>query len=131
MADSKDDGQSAEQSIIEQLRQIPGVTMHGFLQPPQLAALMRQVSCFVLTSHIEPYGVVVHEAAVAGLPVLCTDFAGATAGLLQDSYNGWIVASGDVQRWAEAMARLAALPPARLQSMSDASHDAWPPRKTF
>jgi glycosyltransferase involved in cell wall biosynthesis len=105
----------------EQLRAIPGVVMHGFVQPPQVAELMRRVSCFVLPSHIEPYGVVVHEAAVAGLPVLCTDFAGATAGLMQDSYNGWVVAAGDVGQWADAMARMSALPPERLTSMSDAS----------
>jgi glycosyltransferase involved in cell wall biosynthesis len=105
----------------EQLRRTPGVTMHGFVQPPQVAELMHQVSCFVLPSHIEPYGVVVHEAAVAGLPILCTDFAGATAGLMQDSYNGWIVAAGDVAQWADAMARMSALPPQRLASMSAAS----------
>jgi glycosyltransferase involved in cell wall biosynthesis len=104
-----------------QLRDIEGVTMHGFVQPPQVADLMRRSSCLVLTSHIEPYGVVVHEAAVAGLPILCTDFAGAAAGMMQDSYNGWIVAAGDVERWAEAMLRMSNLPPARLQSMSDAS----------
>jgi glycosyltransferase involved in cell wall biosynthesis len=75
----------------------------------------------VLASHIEPYGVVVHEAAVAGLPVLCTDFAGAAAGLMQDSYNGWIVAAGDVEEWAQAMARMSGLPPERLESMSAAS----------
>jgi glycosyltransferase involved in cell wall biosynthesis len=105
----------------DQLRAITGVTMHGFIQPPRVAELMRRSSCLVLTSHIEPYGVVVHEAAVAGLPILCTDFAGAAAGLMQDSYNGWIVAAGDVERWAQAMHRMSALPPSRLQSMSDAS----------
>ena len=56
------------------LRSIPGVTLHGFVQPPGIAELMREVSCFVLTSHIEPYGVVVHEAAASALPILCSDF---------------------------------------------------------
>jgi glycosyltransferase involved in cell wall biosynthesis len=106
---------------FDELAAIEGVTMHGFVQPPQVAQLMRRVSCFVLPSHIEPYGVVVHEAAVAGLPVLCTDFAGAAAGLMQDSYNGWIVAAGDVEEWAQAMARMSGLPPERLESMSAAS----------
>jgi glycosyltransferase involved in cell wall biosynthesis len=103
------------------LRAIPGVTMHGFVQPPQVAELMRESSCFVLTSHIEPYGVVVHEAAAAGLPILCSDFTGAVPGMLQDGSNGWVVAAGKVPLWAEAMARMSELPPERLASMSAVS----------
>jgi glycosyltransferase involved in cell wall biosynthesis len=103
------------------LREIPGVTMHGFLQPPQVAELMRASSCLALTSRIEPYGVVVHEAAAAGLPILCSDFAGAVPGLLQDGYNGWVVPAGDGPRWAEALGRMSALAPDRLASMSEVS----------
>jgi glycosyltransferase involved in cell wall biosynthesis len=87
----------------EHVRSIPGVTMHGFLQPPQIAELMRAVSCFALTSHIEPYGVVVHEAAAAGLPILCTEFSGAGPSYVQDGANGWLVPAGDSESWAQAM----------------------------
>ncbi|HLY34910.1 MAG TPA: glycosyltransferase family 4 protein [Jatrophihabitantaceae bacterium] len=104
-----------------ELTAIDGVTMHGFVQPPDVARMMREVSCFVLTSHIEPYGVVVHEAAASGLPVLCSDFTGAAAGLMQDGRNGWVVSSGRIELWAQAMARMSALPPQRLQQMSDVS----------
>ncbi len=103
------------------LRAIPGVTLHGFVQPPQIAELMRQVSCFALTSHIEPYGVVVHEAAASGLPILCSDFTGAAPGFIQDGYNGWMVPAGHVELWARAMQRVSALPPGRLAAMSEVS----------
>lgn len=103
------------------LAQLPGVTMHGFVQPPRVAELMRESSCLLLTSHIEPYGVVLHEAAAAGLPVLCAEFAGAAPVFVQDGHNGWLVPSGDVDGWARAMARLSALPPDRLAAMSDVS----------
>jgi glycosyltransferase involved in cell wall biosynthesis len=104
-----------------ELTALPGVTMHGFVQPPDVARMMREVSCLVLTSHIEPYGVVVHEAAASGLPILCSDFTGAAAGLIQDGRNGWVVSAGRVELWAQAMARMSALEPARLQAMSDVS----------
>lgn len=103
------------------LKNTPGVTLHGFLQPPEVAELMRTASCFALTSHVEPYGVVVHEAAASGLPILCSEFAGAVAGMVQDGYNGWTVPSGDVELWAEHMARVSILPPDRLAAMSDVS----------
>jgi glycosyltransferase involved in cell wall biosynthesis len=104
-----------------ELPRLPGVTMHGFLQPPAVARLMREMSCLVVTSHIEPYGVVVHEAASSGLPILCSDFAGAAAGLVQDGGNGWVVTAGNVELWAAAMARVSALEASRLGSMSDLS----------
>ena len=107
--------------LESRLAAIPGVTMHGFVQPPGVADLMRRASCLVLTSHIEPYGVVVHEGAAAGLPVLCAEFAGAAPVFVQDGHNGWLVPSGDIDGWARAMARMSALPPERLQSMSDVS----------
>jgi glycosyltransferase involved in cell wall biosynthesis len=100
------------------LRDLPGVVMHGFRQPPEVAELMRTASCFVLPSHIEPYGVVVHEAAAAGLPILCSDFAGAAHAMVQDGQNGWIVPAGNVELWARAFARMSSLDARRLASMS-------------
>jgi len=100
---------------------LAGVIVHGFLQPPQVAELMRASSCLLLTSRIEPYGVVLHEAAAAGLPILCSDFAGAAPGMVQDGYNGWIVPAGYIDSWARAMTRMSALPPQRLAAMSDMS----------
>lgn len=107
--------------LAPRLESLPGVTMHGFVQPPQVASLMAASSCLLLPSHIEPYGVVVHEAAAAGLPVLCAEFAGAAPGLVQDGNNGWLVPSGDVSAWASTMARMSALQPDRLAAMSDIS----------
>src|SRR3954452_15128372 len=103
------------------LSRIDGVTLHGFLQPPEIADLMREVTAFVLTSHIEPYGVVVHEAAASALPILCTDFSGAGPTFVQDGVNGWLVPAGDAERWAEAMVRLSTQDPARLVRMSEVS----------
>jgi glycosyltransferase involved in cell wall biosynthesis len=100
---------------------IDGVTRHGFMQPDELAALMHRSSALILPSHIEWYGVVVHEAAVAGLPLICSDGVGAVPHLLQDGFNGWTVPAGDVDALAEAMCRMSAVSPERLQAMSDGS----------
>jgi len=103
------------------LSSIDGVTMHGFVTPPQVAELMRRASGYVLPSHIEPYGVSVHEAAAAGLPILCSEFSGVSPGFVQDGANGWVVPAGDVDRWVEAMVRLSTAEPARLAEFSDVS----------
>ncbi|HJQ43682.1 MAG TPA: glycosyltransferase family 4 protein [Jatrophihabitantaceae bacterium] len=100
---------------------IDGVHLRGFVQPDKLSDLMHEASCLILPSHIEWYGVVVHEAAVAGLPVICSDGVGAVPHLLQDGFNGWAFPAGDVDRLAATMRRMSAAEPGRLKAMSDGS----------
>src|SRR3546814_6814214 len=91
------------------------------MQPEALADRMQEVSCLILPSHIEWYGVVVHEAAVAGLPVICSDGVGAVPHLLQDGFNGWTVEAGSRSELVTAMVRMSSASPARLESMSRGS----------
>lgn len=100
---------------------IEGVNQRGFLQPRDLAALMHESSALVFPSHVEWYGVVVHEAGAAGLPLICSDGVGAVTMLLQDGFNGWTVPAGDTECLTAAMVRMSTAPPERLQAMSDGS----------
>ncbi|MHB8656588.1 MAG: glycosyltransferase family 4 protein [Solirubrobacteraceae bacterium] len=111
-------GSGPQQGLLEG---IPGVILHGFLQPPELADLMQRSSCLVLASRFEPYGVIVHEAAAAGLPLLVSDMAGAVPGLVQDGYNGWVIPRENPLQWARAMARISGLGGDRLEEMSRTS----------
>lgn len=107
--------------MAERLTAMPGVTMHGFVQPSDLGGLMRSASCFVLPSRTEHYGVVVHEAAAAGLPLLVTHVAGAVPGLVQDRVNGRVMGDDAPELWADAMHWLSELPADRLERMSAVS----------
>jgi phosphatidylinositol alpha 1,6-mannosyltransferase len=49
----------------------------------------------------------VNEAAAAALPLVLADRVGAAEDLLVDGANGMLVASGDVEEQARALARLA------------------------
>jgi glycosyltransferase involved in cell wall biosynthesis len=100
---------------------VEGVHRHGFMQPAELADLMHESSCFILPSHLEWYGVVVHEAAVAGLPLICSDGVGAVPHLLQDGFNGWTIPAGDEGALTDVMVRMSSLGPERLGTMSDGS----------
>ena len=100
---------------------IDGVKLHGFTPPADVAALMREVSCFVLPSRIEPYGAVLHEAAASALPILSSDFAGAMPWFMQDGQNGWIVPAGDAESLAQAMVRMSTASASRLTGMSRVS----------
>jgi len=78
------------------LKKEPGVRVEGFLQPADLAIAYERSDVFILPSRFEPWGVVIHEAATAGLPLICSSECGATIDLLQDGYNGFLFRPGDV-----------------------------------
>ena len=69
---------------------------------------------FALLSDWEPWGVVVNEAAACGLPLVLSDQVGAAPDLLRDGENGALVAAGDVDAAAAALARYASDTAARL-----------------
>lgn len=68
----------------------------GFLtHPAELAALYRLSDVFVLPSDYEPWGVVVTEAASAGLALVASCSVGAAADVIVEGRNGWLFNPGD------------------------------------
>ena len=63
--------------LRELLTGMPGVDLLGFVQPANLPALMQEARCFILPCLREPWGVVLHEATAASLPVIATYPCGA------------------------------------------------------
>ncbi len=84
---------------------------------------MGRSGAFVLASRREPWGVVVQEAAAAGLPLICSDQVGAAVHLLQHHYNGYSFASGDADQLARCMKRLSELSDAQRAEMGRRSHE--------
>jgi len=99
-----------------------GIINKGFVQPEALPDLMREAGAFVLPSQDEPWGVVIHEAAASGLPLLCSDACGAAVHLLQDGYNGWKFETGNVSHLKACMAQLSKLCSTALHNMGQRSH---------
>ena len=80
-----------------------GVEDRGFVAPPDLPAVMAQHGAFVIASLYEPWGVVVAEAAGAGLPVVCTEAVCASVELVRPYFNGALAATGDARSLARAL----------------------------
>lgn len=104
------------------LEKVSGVKTIGFVQPDQLPLTFSQAGCLVLPSRWEPWGLVIHEACAAGLPVICTNACGAAVHLVQDGYNGFIAETGDPHSLARAFRRFTDLSTERRKAMGDASH---------
>jgi glycosyltransferase involved in cell wall biosynthesis len=100
---------------------VPGVEQLGFVQAADLPALLAASGCLVLPSRFEPWAVVVHEAAAAGLPVVCTWVCGAAAHLVVDGYNGVIISPDDPDALAQGLARITRTPDEARRAMGAAS----------
>ena len=108
---------------LEGLLQVEGVENEGFIQPDALPERLSRAYTFILPSRKEPWGVVVQEAAAAGLPLICSDASGAAVHLLQDGYNGYFFENGNVSHLAGAMQRMSASEKDNLGSMSMRSYE--------
>lgn len=58
---------------------------------------MQHSGCFVLPSLHEPWALVIHEAASAGLPILCTETCGAAPHFVINGYNGYRIKDNSVE----------------------------------
>jgi glycosyltransferase involved in cell wall biosynthesis len=113
------------------LNDIPGVKAYGFVQPADLPKLMQNAKTFILPSKWEPWGVVIHEAAAAGLPIICTYQCGAVTAYVRDGINGFIVrpCANDLK---DAMLKMTSCGPERLERFGNASRALgllWTPRE--
>jgi glycosyltransferase involved in cell wall biosynthesis len=96
-------GIGPESSRLEPLE---GVKMLGFVQPPDLPAVLGEAGCLVIPSRYEPWAVVIHEATSAGLPVVCSHACGSSTRLVLDGYNGVVTTTGDVDAFAAGLRRV-------------------------
>ena len=72
--------------------------------PSEVGKYYSEADCFVLPSRWEPWGVVLVEAAAAGLPIICTDRCGARFEVVNG--NGVVVKSGNTEALASAMHKI-------------------------
>lgn len=113
------------------LEEVPGVEHLCFVQPDRMPEVMQNASCFVLPSLWEPWGVVIHEAASSGLPIIATYPCGATTTFVRDGVNGYIIPPRS-KFLVEAMLRISTCDDTELELMSQKSlvlAKLWTPRK--
>lgn len=100
----------------------PGLEHRGFIQPSDLPAELQQAGVFILPSHYEPWGVVVHEMAAAGFPMICADSVGAATSFLREGENGFQFQAGSAKALEAAMRRMAEASDKERTQMAKASH---------
>lgn len=99
-----------------------GASNLGFIQPKRLPSVLHRAGAFVLPSRTEPWGVVVHEAAAAGLPLILSSAVGAGVHLLRPGLNGYSFRPGDAYSLSKCMFDMHQASVTRRNRMSQVSY---------
>jgi glycosyltransferase involved in cell wall biosynthesis len=78
----------------------------GYVPPAELPQIFATADIYALVSTYEPFGVVVREAAAAGLPIICSRVAGAAGDAAIDGLNAILVDPDETEQIASALRRL-------------------------
>ena len=98
------------------------VIVSDFMQPETLVKEIKKSGCFVLPSRHEQWGVVIHEFAAAGLPIICSDTVGAASSFVINGFNGFIFLSENSESLASQMQKIICSSDESLRDMSKKSH---------
>lgn len=90
----------------------------GFIQPDDLAPVLSQTGVFILPAHYEHWGVVVHEYAAAGFPLICSTATSAATAFLKEGENGFFTQPGNMQSIRDTLIRTIKLSDDELIRMS-------------
>ena len=82
------------------------IEFYSFLNETELANAYREADVFVFASRKETYGVVLHEAAASGLPLVASTHAGATALLAQEGENAFCIDPENTTQFASALEKI-------------------------
>lgn len=110
-------------SLQSVLSKVPDVVLKPFMQPDALIQEVKTAGCFILPSRGEPWGVVVHEFAAAGLPLLVSNAVGSAPTFLINGYNGFSFLKNDSVSLAKRMLEIIESSDASLRLMAQRSHE--------
>jgi glycosyltransferase involved in cell wall biosynthesis len=80
-----------------------GILLKGAMPFERLGAVLRAADVLVLPSRHDGWGMVIAEATGFGKAVIASDACGATAHLIKQGWNGFVVPAGDVMALVRAM----------------------------
>ncbi len=108
--------------LFDQRPRHPKIKHLGFVQPHELKEHLPSTGVFILPSRFEPWGVVVHEMAAAGFPMICSTAIGAATRFLEENKNGFYFQNEEKESLKTVLKKMMSLSDEELQQMAQHSH---------
>jgi len=107
--------------LREKMDNVDNVVIKDYMSQEDLFLELQNSGCFILPSSFEPWALVIHEAASAGLPIICTEVCGAAPHFVLSNYNGYKIKTGSKEAIKAAMEKIINLDTATLCLFSERS----------
>ena len=92
--------------LVEKMCNHPKINHIGFVQPIDLRKYTSKGGVFILPSHFEPWGLVVHEFSMAGFPLIVSDAVGSADQFVVNGKNGYIFQSKSIDALKDSMLKI-------------------------
>lgn len=94
------------------------IIVKDFMGQQDLLNEIQNSGFFILPSLIEPWALVIHEAAIAGLPIICTNVCGTAPHFVIDDYNGFKVDENNSKQLQHVIEKVIEMPNEKLIDFS-------------
>lgn len=101
----------------EKLTDYLDIEILDFMDQKELLKVMGNSGGFILPSIFEPWALVLHEAACAGLPILASGCCGAVASFVREGENGYLFVPGNIRSIRSSIEKLILQPETDLLRM--------------
>lgn len=88
------------------LKKYDWIDLRGFSDQYTILKNIDTIKLFCLPSWDEPYGLVIHEMAAAGLPLVCSKNCGSCGNFIENNKNGLLVNPGSVEDLEKKISKL-------------------------
>jgi glycosyltransferase involved in cell wall biosynthesis len=112
-----------KESLINRTISDEKIQIMDFVFPEELPGEFGKAKIFCLPSSQEHWGVVVHEAAISGLPLLLSDNCGAATEFLISNYNGKMFDNNSFASFKNSLKALMQCTDSELNQMSVNSYE--------
>lgn len=109
--------------VKDEIPENASIEIVDFLQPEELIRKTSDGGVFILPSIHEPWGVVLHEFALLGFPIICSDACGAATAFVKNGYNGYIFEANNMNDLKACLVKIIHTDNSELAQMSVRSHE--------
>lgn len=106
-----------------ELKPHPQITFTDFVQPKELPKYIEDAGVFILPSRSDAWGVVLHECAGAGMPLISSDACGAHPTFIKPGYNGYVHLRNNVESLKQCLIKMSEKDEKELLSFSERSFE--------
>jgi glycosyltransferase involved in cell wall biosynthesis len=108
--------------LKEKFKETNAITIKDFSSSEKLVIEAKDSSIFCLPSRKEPWGVVIHEFASAGMALLTSSACGANTEFLRHGYNGYIFKTNSKESLKNYLQKLMNASDNSIAEMGNRSH---------